>query len=357
MRQKVKGTAVWILGGLMLLLPLTGPAFGAEVKQITLTAACAWGTALQINFVGFKEWMDEVEKETEGRVKFNYVGGPEVFSPPDLPDLCQAKTVDVFQSSPTYYTNTLPEGELLQYCAPDRQTWDWLIGSGMLDLVNEGLVKRKNIKIIAFNRFRDDSMLWTRKLLRGIDWSGLKIRTTGPLVGSFLSFMGATPTTIKSAEVPEALQRGILDAQMRPPQAVIMNKEYEYVPYCQGPPIMSWMAVIYINKDKWEAIPEVLQKKIWAASAKIGKKQSEEVPRSQVDHMKKMTKEYKVSYRELSREEYNKLSDAWRRVWETKFSPMLLPGYASRAEKILEGNALWNGKAAYSGLFTALVTK
>ena len=289
----------------------------------------------------FLNWIDKVEKASAGRIKIKYLGGPDALSPLELPDHCQKGTIDLFHTSPAYYTKTLPESEVIHFIRPEDQRSDWLRGSGFFDLYNEALISRKGIMLLASVGPRHDALLFSNKPITSDDWTRFKIRVPGPLVGTFLSSMGSTPTVVSNPEVLEALGRGIIDGQLRPPQDAYRNKEYEYTAYCLGPTFVSYFTGIFINKKKWDGIPKDLKQVIMKETIQLEKHYDVYWPNIVAEAVKEMSQGKLVKYSQLSPEQFGKVSKAWKTSWDKELSPNLLPGYSTKFEKILEGHATW----------------
>lgn len=335
--------SVLIIFGLLLVITeaYVGTPPAESQPLITLNAVDAWGHTIKLNMDSFLNWIDKVEKASAGRIKIKYLGGPDALSPLELPDHCQKGTIDIFHSSPAYYTKTLPESETIHFVIPKEQRSEWLRGSGFIGLYNEALIARKGIMLLAGVGPRHDALLFSNKPITSDDWSRFKIRAPGPLVGTFLAAMGAAPAVVSSPEVLEALGRGIIDGQLRPPQDAYKNKEYEYTAYCLGPTFISYYTGVFINKNKWDQIPKDLQEVIMKETIKIEKYYDEYWPNTVAEAVKEMSQRRLLKYHQLSPEQFGKVSKAWRAVWEKELAPKLLSGYAAKFEKIMGGRATW----------------
>jgi TRAP-type C4-dicarboxylate transport system substrate-binding protein len=338
MKSKIrKGSSivsVLILFGLLLVI-----TEAAESQPVmTLNAVDAWGHTIKLNMDSFLNWIDKVEKASAGRIKIKYLGGPDALSPLELPDHCQKGTIDLFHTSPAYYTKTLPESETIHFVRPEDQRSEWLRGSGFINLYNEALVSRKGVMLLASVGPRHDALLFSNKPITSDDWSRFKIRAPGPLVGTFLSAMGAAPTVVASPEVLEALGRGIIDGQLRPPQDAYKNKEFEYTGYCLGPTFVSYFTGIFINKKKWDEIPKDLKEVIMKETIQLEKHYDMYWPGIVAEAVKEMSQRKLVKYSQLSSQHR---WCPWKTSWDKELSPNLLSGYSTKFEKILEGHATW----------------
>lgn len=86
------------------------------------------------------------------------------------------------------------------------------------------------------------------------DVKGLKVRTTGP-TGRWAETMGAVPTSMSSAEIPEAMRRGIVDCYAGPVAWVDTYKLYDVVKSIVDVPMGIFKGGSFvINRASWDGM-------------------------------------------------------------------------------------------------------
>jgi len=100
------------------------------------------------------------------------------------------------------------------------------------------------------------------------DFKGKKTRSHSAALSDWIEGMGASAQFIAFSEVYTALERGILDCGVTGADASHGQRWYEVTDYMIGP-LISWPFVNnVINADKWNQIPEDLQRILIEEAAK-----------------------------------------------------------------------------------------
>lgn len=198
-------------------------------------------------------WVDEINKALEGKLKINYVGGPEV-----IPGLQQVEAlgkgvIDVVFNPTAYYQSAFPEAGafILSRKTPTEEREP----GGFYDYMVERH-KRLNARYIG-RALWANFYWWTKDKPASLeDFKGMKLRTTA-LHDRFMREMGVVPVTIPEADTYTGLERGTVDGFAWPllgPRDRGWTKIAKYVvdlPYYGANNI-----VILMNLDKWNALPQ-----------------------------------------------------------------------------------------------------
>ena len=92
---------------------------------------------------------------------------------------------------------------------------------------------------------------------------GFKLRTPDqPLSMAIAKAMGANPTPMALSEVYLALQQGVVDGQENPIPNIYANKFHEVQSYVNLTAHVIQLTPIWINKKKWDALPEAYKKAV-----------------------------------------------------------------------------------------------
>jgi len=95
------------------------------------------------------------------------------------------------------------------------------------------------------------------------DMQGMKIRATG-FSSKIVESLGASPISMPQGDTYEALQKGVVDATFCPIEALKGWKQGEVTKCVTDSACIGYTTAFYVtfNKQKWESLPEDLQKMI-----------------------------------------------------------------------------------------------
>lgn len=121
-------------------------------------------------------------------------------------------------------------------------------------------------------------VLACREKFSGIsDLKGLKIRTFSTTLGDMVEGLGGIGVSIPLAEVPTALQRGVVDCAISSGIAMYNAKWFDVVHYVYQMPIVSGMGFVGMTQSRWDKLDPATQaflaeqsrafeEKTWAAT-------------------------------------------------------------------------------------------
>ncbi len=218
-----------------------------------------------------KIFLDKVNELGKGIVQVEMYWGGTLLKGPELLAGLHAGTADIiFQTAP-YMLGSLPilGIQSIPVWANDmfHSHRALKMGTPLAELQNE-VLKEKNIFQIAAAGCIPE-YLWTKnKLVRTPDdMKGLKIRVAGKVEAMVVKLMGAVPVILPSAEVPMALQRGIVDGTLTNPWTARGRDVEEYCKYMLVHPLSFVSTPFYVLLDKWNSWPENVRKVILEAGA------------------------------------------------------------------------------------------
>ena len=133
------------------------------------------------------EWIEKVNKEGKGVLQINFIGGPKAIPTFEVGNAVQTGVVDIGFSTGAFYTNVMPEADILKLsetsAAEQRK-------NGGYDLINRIWAEKANMrylaKMVEFTPFH----LYLNKKIDKPDLTGLKIRIT-PVYREFFQAMNA----------------------------------------------------------------------------------------------------------------------------------------------------------------------
>jgi TRAP-type C4-dicarboxylate transport system substrate-binding protein len=202
-------------------------------------------------------FVEAVNKRAQGKLRIDWLGGPEVFAAFDQGTALKSGTVDMLLYYPFgYMKGLMPEAdakglsELAEW--EERKT-------GAFELWGEIFEKRVNAKYlgklhnnVTFNLFCN------KKIDKLADFKGLKIRVM-PLYIPFIKSLGASPVTMPPTDIYTGMERGVVDGFMWPRVGMISWGLQEVTKFMIEPGVFQMEPATAINMDRWKKIPQDLQ--------------------------------------------------------------------------------------------------
>jgi TRAP-type C4-dicarboxylate transport system substrate-binding protein len=226
-------------------------------------------------------WMDKVEKDSGGRIKFEaypamQLGG----TPVQLYDQAKDGVVDVIWTLPGNTAGRFPRIEVFELPfmmsnaeATSKAYWEY-------------------VQTVAPDEFKDTQVLALQVHGPGVihtavksiaDMKGVKMRAPTRQVTRLMGTLGATPVGMPLPNIPDALSKGTIQGCVIPWEVVPSVKVHELTKYHAefdpaGGALYTTTFVMAMNKAKYNSLPPDLKKVIdansgMATSAWLGKVQ------------------------------------------------------------------------------------
>ncbi len=231
-----------------------------------------------------KPWMDKVEKESGGRIKFEgypamQLGG----TPVQLYDQAKDGVVDIVWTLPGNTAGRFPRVEAFELPfmmndaeATSRAYWDYVQTMAPDEF--------KDTQVLALHVHGPGVIHTTDKAVKSVaDMRGLKIRAPTRQVTKLMGVLGATPVGMPLPGIPDALSKGTINGCVIPWEVVPSVKVHELTKFHAefdpaGGSLYTTTFVMAMNKAKYNALAPDLKKVIdnnsgMATSAWLGKTQ------------------------------------------------------------------------------------
>jgi len=231
----------------------------AESKPIVLKCAAMGPNSMPV-MAGFEVWGKEIEKRTNGRVKFQFFWGASLLKAGTELKGTGAGLADVSIDVAAYHPSDTPFstiGQLgfitSQVDAPARALADLYESLPYFKAEYD----RHNVKVMTFVPFPPTIMGFVKPVKKLEDLKGRKIRALG-LLNEVVAALGGTPLGIKVPELYESLNRKVIDGFTGIMISGIMGfKIHEVAKYYVDFGFGNYLVeTIIINKDKWNSLPE-----------------------------------------------------------------------------------------------------
>ncbi len=253
---------------------------------------------------------------------------------------------------------------VIQMCATGTQTSSMHPAMGMLEtpmlydsyehahkamngktfeLINAGFPEKSGLRMInAFPLgFRN---FYTKNAVKDInDIKGLRMRVPNiPLYTNFAKECGISGQPMPFAEVPAALDQGVIDGGDSPLADIVADKMYEKCPVITQTRHILVIHALYINEKFYQGLPA--EDRGWIDTA--AKQSAEECWQNMMDVDAKATKEivdHKGSVSEPTAELHDYMVEAGKRSWSLFLDPKS-KNYVPNAQEILDSAAEYKTK-------------
>jgi TRAP-type C4-dicarboxylate transport system substrate-binding protein len=275
-RSLLQGAAAAVLGA---------PALSGLAQQsVTLKFHTFMAPQSNVWLSMHKPWMEKVEKESGGRIKFEaypamQLGG----TPVQLYDQARDGVVDVVWTLPGNTAGRFPRVEVFELPfimnnaeATSKAYWEYI--------QTQAPDEFKETQVIALQVHGPGMFHSASKLIKSpADLKGMKVRGPTRQVTKLLAALGATPVGMPLPQIPDALSKGTIEGCVIPWEVVPSVKVHELTKFhtefpASGPALYTTTFVMAMNKAKYESLSPDLKKVIdansgLATSAWLGKTQ------------------------------------------------------------------------------------
>jgi TRAP-type C4-dicarboxylate transport system substrate-binding protein len=231
-----------------------------------------------------KAWMDKVEKESGGRIKFEaypamQLGG----TPVQLYDQAKDGVVDIIWTLPGNTAGRFPRVEVFELPfmmtnaeATSKAYWEYVQTFAADEF--------KEVHVLAL-QVHGPGLIHTvdKPIKSAADLKGMKVRGPTRQVTKLLASVGATPVGMPLPSIPDALSKGTIQGAVIPWEVVPSVKVHELTKFhsefpATGPALYTTTFVMAMNKAKYDSLPADLKRVIdansgMATSAWLGKAQ------------------------------------------------------------------------------------
>lgn len=261
-------------------------------------------------------WGNEVEKRTNGRVKFEYYFAQSLAKAKDMPDAIRTGLTDCATFVAAYFPDKLPAFTVVDIGGIGDA---YVVNMTMGDLYREIPVMQADLDKwncrLLFHQSVGETVIVFRKKVTGLEgFKGKKIRAVG-YQADFMNAIGAVPVPLAHPEIHTGLERGSIDGALSFPYSAWGYGYYEVAPnWITGIP-GNYSIPAVINKDVWKKLPKDIQDIMLEVGIEYQKRYSSEVKKEDNRVCVKVAKDVKGS-------SVVPLSPADIKRWETLIKPV-----------------------------------
>ena len=148
------------------------------------------------------------------------------------------------------------------------------------------------------------------------DFAGRKIRTTSPEQAALIEKLKAEPVTFTTAEVPAAMQRGVMDAVLTAGFNALGSQWQEFLDWGYLPDIHIGPSYILVNREAYAALPSEVREQLDAVAAEFEQRQSEEIIAREADDRRTLAAQHGLELIEARAEDVEAATELMKPYWE-----------------------------------------
>jgi TRAP-type transport system periplasmic protein len=225
------------------------------------------------NFVHMhKPWMDKVEKDSGGRIKFEAYAAMQLGgTPPQLYDQARDGVADVVWTLPANNAGRFPRVEVFELPfmmnnaeATSKAYWEYF--------QTQCPDEFKETHVLALHVHGPGMFHSVNKAIRSAaDLKGMKVRGPTRQITKMLAAVGATPVGMPLPQIPDSLSKGTIEACVIPWEIVPAVKVHELAKFHSefepgATALYTTTFVLAMNKAKYDSLAPDLKKVIDANS-------------------------------------------------------------------------------------------
>lgn len=260
-----------IVGALALGVAFTGLAGPADAETtLRLTTYVPEHSA---SAEALRAWGDEVTRQTNGDIKFQYFWSASLLSPADTAQGVRDGRADIGLVAQVYIPSRLPLSTIdsVPFMTANLRAF----GHSFVEMYESSQAMRdeyarNGLHMLLFAP-ADENIFYSKTAINGVDdLKNKRIRAIG-LGGPALQAVGANPVAISQTEVYELLNKGLLDATSGATMDLGVDFGFHTVaPYVVDPNYGVYASGSYsINKAKYDGLSEESRKVLDAMAARF----------------------------------------------------------------------------------------
>lgn len=286
---------------------------GSDKQKGTITLSYAF-FAPENTFpaVQMKKWAEELKKRSQGQVEVEFFFGGALLDVHNMYDGVKNRVADIGLSATTYEPGRFPLLGIsdLPSGYPNAKVSSQVVNELIQTFPPEALQEFKIITSFA----TEPSYIQSKVPISSLEeLRGKQLRISGAL-NPVLEALGAAPVGMSQAEVPEALQTGVIEGNVSSREVLKDLKLAEMVPYVTDFPLTVTTFVAVMNRDVWNSLPHNIQQIIDDLNSEMAAFTGEYLDNHVQESLEWAQQEHELQLVSLSEEE--------KKRWEEKLRPL-----------------------------------
>ena len=263
----------------------------------------------------YKYWVEQIEKRTEGRVKFRSFYAGSLLKVNETFKAVRSGAVPIGTTSAAAVSGQIPALSYIEAMAgmPNNAA-GFIEAAKPLQAVLEALFRERGLRFLFMQPSFGTVVMCRDKFLKTpADWKGTKVRAAGRWQVQQVVALGAGSVALDPAEQYLGLQQGTIDCALSVNWLALSLKLHEVAPRITELRVPVNVSLYIANKDAWDKISKADQKIVdevsWQATVMSAKYLDESMKKSQDAMVKQGATVYT-------------LTDAERRMFLDKIRPV-----------------------------------
>ncbi len=250
---------------------LAAPAIAQSMPELKWRLTSGFPKSLDTLYGGAERFAKAVSEMTDGKFQIQVFASGEIVPTAGVVDAVRNNTVEMGQTASYYYFGKDPTfafGTAIPFGLNSRGLNAWFYYGGGNELMNEFYKKFNIYGLPAGNTGAQMGGWWRNEINTVSDLRGVKFRVGG-FGGAVLAKLGVIPANIPAGDIYPALEKGTIDAAewVGPYDDEKLGfykvaKYYYYPGWWEGGATLH----LFINLDRWNALPSSYQSVIKAAA-------------------------------------------------------------------------------------------
>ena len=295
----------------------------AKAKYTLMAQSVYPGPKISNGSKCFLEWMNRIEKATNGEVKFKKFYGHQIVGIKESLEALQKGTLDVLYGA-SYWTGNIPESNFqwLPFNSKGTEHSFHLFRQTLAGKLFEDAYREHGAEVVCYIPVSIESLMCKKPVYGVEDYKGLKLRSGSNVWNAMWKEMGATPVMMAGAEQYTALKQGVIDGTVYPIYTIDTYKFHEVTKYLMMPGIVDPMhTIVWIRGDTWKKFPIRIRTIINQTSIEFEQEYMIPNDAEVTNGVMGSCKEHGVTVIRWNKNEFDKLKKIGMGVWDT-FSNM-----------------------------------
>lgn len=214
-----------------------------------------------------RQFVDEVKKATNGQVDIVVHSAQSLIKHPDMLRAVQTGQVPIAEFLVSQFSNEDPmfEVESLPFLAPSFDS-AWKFYQVHKPYLEKRLQSR-GLRLL-YSVAWPGQAIWAKNPIKTADdFKGVKFRSYSPGTARMAELLGAAPTTVQLADVPQAFATNTVTMMITSGAAGVGMKAWEYSKYYYDTNAFLPRNVVVVNERAFQRLPEAARKAMLAAAA------------------------------------------------------------------------------------------
>ena len=204
----------------------------------------------------------QIEEATDGHITFTYQPGGSLLAATEAIDGVKNGLADICWTSTAFYAGQFPIAEFVNLAANGFTSAQMGtdVFEAMIETIPEAAAEFEDWHIIATYACAEAPVCTQGTKIETIeDFQGLQLRAAGTVASNYVTALGATPITMATSDVYEAVEKGTIDGFCNDWHNIDCFNLYECIDYCMTLAINYTACAVLMNIDTYESLDPELQ--------------------------------------------------------------------------------------------------